>query len=78
MASLLFCCRDETMTRSDLGRKGFSWLTLPDHGPSLKGEDRNLEAETEVEIMEGCCMLACFPCLAQLGSLDNLGPHIRG
>lgn len=49
--------------------EGSIWLTHP---------DRNLEAETEAEIMEGCCLLACFPCVVQPGFLDNSGPQVQG
>lgn len=34
------------------------------YGQELK-RDRNLEVETDAEDKEGCCLLACFPCLAQ-------------
>jgi len=69
---------DETVHRGSLGRKGFIWLTHPDHSPSLEDEDRNLEAESEVKIMEGCCLLACFPCLVLPAFKYNPGPHILG
>lgn len=34
--SSLLCCYDETLTKSNLGRKGFVWLTHPIHSPSLR------------------------------------------
>jgi hypothetical protein len=47
------------MTKSKLGRKGCTWLILPQHcsskkesGQKLK-QDRNLEAGTDSENMEG-------------------------
>jgi hypothetical protein len=30
-------------------------------------QGRNLETGADAEAMEGCYLLACFPCLAQLG-----------
>ena len=32
-------------------------------------QGRNLESEADAEAMEGCCLLACFPWLAQLAFL---------
>jgi hypothetical protein len=59
------------MTKSKLGRKGFIQLTFPHCCSSPKEVrigthiDRNLEAGVNEEAMEECCLLACFPWLAQ-------------
>jgi hypothetical protein len=57
------------MTKSNLGRKEFIWLTLLHHNLPLKETrtetqtGQELEAGTNVEAMEGCCLLACSLCL---------------
>jgi hypothetical protein len=58
--------------KSKLGRKEFIQLTLPHHCRSHQrkpGQEltqgRNLEAGVDAEAIEGCCLLACFPSLAQ-------------
>ena len=43
-------------------RKGFTWLPL---SVTEESQDRNLEAGADAEAMEGCCILACSPWLAQ-------------
>jgi hypothetical protein len=63
------------MTKKQVGRKGFIQLTLPHCCSSPRKseqeltQDRNLEAGADAEAMEGCCLLACFPWLAQLAFL---------
>jgi hypothetical protein len=58
--------------QTNLGRKGFIQPTLPHHRSSSKKlrqelkQDRSLEAGTDAEAMEGCCLLACSAWLAQL------------
>ena len=53
------------------GGKGLTQLTLLHCSLSLKksGQElkqrRNLEAGADTEAMEGCCLLACSPWLAQ-------------
>jgi hypothetical protein len=37
--------------------------------------DRNLEAGADAEAMEGCCLLACFPWLAQLARTQDYQPR---
>jgi hypothetical protein len=60
------------MTKSNLGRKEFIWLTHPCHSPSLKetkegrNQERNPEEGTEAETMEDGCLLACFHGLLSL------------
>ena len=44
-------------------------------GQELK-QGRNLEAGADAEAMEGCCLLACFPWLAQLAFI-NLDDQLR-
>jgi hypothetical protein len=58
------------MTKKQLGRKGFIQLTLPCCCCSSPKEVRTgtqagQEAGADAEAMEGCCLLACFPWLAQ-------------
>jgi len=59
--------------RSKLGRKGFIQLTLPHCCSSPKevrtGTEAGQEAGADAEVMEGCCLLACFCWLAQLAFL---------
>jgi hypothetical protein len=61
------------MTRSKLGRKGFTWLTLPHCCSSPKefrtGTQAGQEAGADAEAMEGCYLLAYFPWLAQTALL---------
>jgi hypothetical protein len=53
--------------RSKLGRKGFIRLTLPYCCSSPKevrtGTQAGQKAGADAEDMEGCSLLACFPCL---------------
>ena len=56
------------MAESNFRRKGFIWLTFPDHSPNMReartgAPGRKLEAETEAEPIEECCLLACSPWL---------------
>jgi hypothetical protein len=41
-------------------------------------QGRNLEAGAVAEAMKGCCLLACFPWLAQLAFLQNPGLPAQG
>ena len=55
--------------QSNLGRKGFVWLTLPHHCSSLKEvrtgtQGRNKEAGADAEAMERGCLLACTACFS--------------
>jgi hypothetical protein len=57
------------MMKKHLGRKGFIQLTLP-HCCSLPKEVRTgtqtgQEAGADVETIDRCSLLACFPLLAQ-------------
>lgn len=60
-----------TTTRSNLGREGFNWHTLPHHS-LLTGDIRaatqggNLEAGTEEEILQKCCLLTYMALLSYL------------
>lgn len=60
-----------------VGRKGFIWLTLAHGGPSLEEvrtgiqAEQKLEAGTDTEAMEDCCLLACSACF-----LWNPGPLV--
>jgi len=47
------------MTKSNLGRKGFIWLTDPESQSIELKPGRNLEAAADAEAMEECCLLAC-------------------
>jgi hypothetical protein len=57
------------MTKKQLGKKRFIQLTLPYCCSSPKevrtGTQAGQEAGADAEAMEGCCLLACFPWLAQ-------------
>jgi hypothetical protein len=57
------------MIKKQLGRKGFTQLTLPYCCSSPKeartGTQAVQEAEADAEAMEGCSLLACFPWVAQ-------------
>jgi hypothetical protein len=39
---------------------------------------RNLEAGADAEAVEECCLLACFPCLAQLAFLQTPELPVQG
>ena len=70
---LIFVAVIDTMTESNLGRKGF--ITAHSCGSITKGsQGRNLEAGTETEAMEEHCSLGCFSLLAQPALLSNPGP----
>jgi hypothetical protein len=66
--SRVYCCCDETPWPGYPGRKGFIQIMLPQSCSSLKSgqelrQDRNLEAGTDAEAMEGCCLpVACSAC----------------
>jgi len=52
--------------RSNLGRKGFVWLSSPESQSIERiqvrnSNSRNMEVETDAEAMEGCCLLTCTP-----------------
>ena len=42
-----YCCYKTTWSKSKLGRKGFIWLALPDHSPSLEEVRTGTQAELE-------------------------------
>jgi hypothetical protein len=46
-SSLFLCCYDSTLTKSNLGRKGFIWLSFPDHGPSSGKSGKKLKQREE-------------------------------
>jgi hypothetical protein len=52
------------LTKSKLGRRGFIWFIVPHCSQSLKEaragtqKGRDLEAGTDTEAMEGCCLTA--------------------
>lgn len=60
-----------TVTESQLGRKGFVWLTSPHLSPSQKKsgwelkQGWNLETDANTDAMEGCCFPACSLWLAR-------------
>lgn len=69
--SLFLCCCHKTLTENDLQRgKGFFgfhfFLTTFSH---WRKQGRNLEAVTEAENMEECCLLTCSALQAQPFSL---------
>ena len=66
---------------SAIGNKGFSLLTGLYHSSSKEvragTQGGNPEAGTEAEVMEECCLLACFPWLAQLAFLKTTTQNHR-
>lgn len=58
---LLFCCCENTITKSNMGRKGsvssYSLQSITD-GSQSRNSSRNLEMGSGVETMEDCCFLA--------------------
>jgi hypothetical protein len=61
------------MTKKQLGRKGFIQLTLSTllfiTREVRAGTQAGQKAGADAEAMEGCYLLACFLCIAQLVSL---------
>lgn len=64
---ITFYCCNKTLTRANLWRTGFissyNSQVIIHHCGKLgrnSGQDRNLGAQTEVQAMEGYCLLACF------------------
>jgi hypothetical protein len=68
--------------RSKLGRKGFIQLPHCYHHQRKSGQKltqgRNLEAGADAEAMKVCCLLDCFPWLAQPAFLQNPEPPAQG
>jgi hypothetical protein len=71
--------------QSNVGRKGFIWLTLTSTslfiterklGQELR-QGRNLEAGADAEAMERCYSLACSPWLSQPVFLQIQGMALR-
>ena len=71
--AMIFCCNDKILITA-LGWKGLPWLAAVHLCIKVGAgtQSRNLEAGTEAEAMEECCLLAYFIWLAQPVSL--LGP----
>lgn len=70
-----------TMIKGNLGRKGFIHLTvysLTWRKVRTGSRDRKLESGTDAETMKECCLLACFPWLAQSASWYNPGQPLQG
>lgn len=53
------------MSKTNLGRKGLTWLPYPESEFIEGSRGRNLKAGTEAEAAEGHCLLNCFSWLAQ-------------
>jgi hypothetical protein len=79
------------MTKKQVGEKrGFLFVCLfvfsllLDHRPLWKKSEqdlkqgRNLEAETDAETMEECCLLACFTRACSACFLQNPGTPVQG
>jgi hypothetical protein len=71
------------MTKSNLGRQKFIWLTLVGHSPSFREikagtEGMNLEAGTEAETIEEHCLLACYLLVCSTCILIQLRLLARG
>jgi hypothetical protein len=63
------CCAEAPWPESNVDSRGFISLALPPRSSQLKEvrtQGRILEAGADAEAMEVCCLLACFPWLAQL------------
>lgn len=68
--SVLSITVTDSMAEGNMGKKGF--VQSYSCNPIVKGSwGRDLEARTEAEAMEGCCLLACSPWLTQLAILDH-------
>jgi hypothetical protein len=60
-----------TMTKSNMGKKGYVWFTFPGHVHEIRvGTPRGMEAETT----EGCSLLTFSPGLAKPAFLYRPGP----
>ena len=64
------------MTKKQVGEErvysAYTYFHIALHHQRKSGQEitqgRNLEVGADVEAMEGCCLLACFPWLAKLAS----------
>lgn len=62
LPTLISVAVTRTMTKGNLEREGFTWLTLCNHSMSLgkvkaRTQSRNLEAEIELEVKEESCLI---------------------
>lgn len=67
----LYCC---DITAQQKAR--FIWLTHPSHSSSLRGDraatqGRSLETESDTEMVEKLCLLACIPWLPSYTTQDD-------
>lgn len=77
--SLISIAVINSMTKSDLGRKGLFNLTLPDHSPSMREVRARSLVEAEAKTVEECCLLACSPWFASSPFLSyNPGALTQG
>ena len=60
-----------TMTKSKLGRKGFIGLFVTKGSQDRSSNTADQEEGAEAEVIDECCLLACFPCFAQPGFLKS-------
>jgi hypothetical protein len=71
----LYCCTKHHNQETSWGGKGLFSLHfyIVVHHQRKSGQEltqgRNLEARTDAEAMEECCLLDCFPWLSQLAFL---------
>lgn len=63
-----------TITKKNLGRKEFVWLTLLQHGSSLNEVSTETWRQELTHIMKDCYLLVCSSVLAQSLILQNPGP----
>jgi hypothetical protein len=77
----LYSCTKTSWPRSK-GRKEFIHFYIAVHHQRKSGQeltqDRNLKARADAEAMEGCCLLDCFPLLAQFAFIWNPGLPAQG
>ena len=84
LVRILYSCLKHHEQEASSGRKGLFNLHIhiAVHHQKKSGREltqgRDLEAGADAEAMEGCCLLTCFPWLAQLVFLRNPGPPAQG
>jgi hypothetical protein len=58
-STLISVAVTNTMSKSNLGRRGFIWIILPGFNSSLRDKKAGTQAGAEEGIMKKCCLLAC-------------------
>lgn len=79
MSQFAFYRGNKHFGQKQLGEKGLIWLTHPRSQSIIEGsQGGNLEAGTEMEVMQEHCLLACSPQLAQPSFSDISGLLAKG